>query len=156
MEITLTTFCLFALFLTAAAIIDIKYLFVPDLIHLGILILALASSFENPHPAIGSRILGCFCVGGLMLFVSVMTGGGIGGGDIKLMAASGLLLGFSNTVLALLLAYLMAGLRFAVPFFTGKIDGKTEIPMIPYFAVSLLLSAAFGDAVITWYLHLFT
>lgn len=156
MEINALIFYPFALLLLVASVIDLKYRYVPDWVHLGILVLFACSLF-CPPPALspGSRFLGALTTGGIMLLVSLLTRGGIGGGDIKLMAASGLLLGFPGAFLAMLMAYLIAGLCFLIPLLTGKLDKKAEIPMIPFFAASLLLSAAFGNRILFWYLRLF-
>lgn len=146
---------LLAIVLLAAAVIDIRTMYVPDAVHLCILGLAIISLLTKHGPTLASRICGSLPIGGAMLLVSILTKGGIGGGDIKLMAASGLLLGFSRNLLAFFLAYLAAGLWYAVPMFLGKLDRRREIPMIPYFAASILISCLFGDSIIRWYLHFF-
>lgn len=150
MEIILLTILL----ITAAAI-DIRSMYVPDHVHLCILALASLSLISGRPPSVSSRICGSILIGGIMLLVSILTKGGIGGGDIKLMAASGLLLGFSRNLLAFILAYLFAGLVYIIPMLTGRISKNTPIPMIPYFAASILISAAFGEPIIHWYMQFF-
>lgn len=143
--------CLFFSSLIAAAGIDFEHTYIPDRIHLIILILALASFLSGSSEPWLSMVLGCLIPSGIMLAVSLLTKGGIGFGDIKLMAASGLLLGLEKNVLAFFLAYLTAGLFHAVPLLRGRISGKDEIPMAPYFAASLILSALFGAEIWSWY-----
>lgn len=144
-----------AVILITAAVIDIRSMYVPDAVHLCILGLAVCSLPTKQGPALTSRVCGFFAIGGAMLLVSILTKGGIGGGDIKLMAVSGLLLGFQRNLLAFLLAYLTAGLLYALPMFMGKIDRRRLIPMVPYFAASILVSYLFGDNIINWYLRFF-
>ena len=146
---------LLAAVLITAAVIDIRTMVVPDVVHLCILGLALVSLFTENGPPLASRVCASLTIGGAMLLVSILTKGGIGGGDIKLMASSGLLLGLPRNLLALILAYITAGLFYAVPLFLGKIDRNRQVPMIPYFAAAILVSYLFGDRIISWYLQFF-
>jgi len=159
MEITsltpLITFLLLTAVLTAAAVIDIRTMYVPDTIHLCIVGLAVFSLFTEHGPTLASRICGSLAIGGAMLLVSILTNGGIGGGDIKLLAASGLLLGFPKNLLAFILAYVTAGLIYAIPMLFHRIERNRQIPMIPYFAASILISYLFGERIIGWYLQFF-
>lgn len=173
MEINFALLILYAAVLITASVIDMRHLYVPDRIHLCILALALCAYGMGETCGLSEvfgRIFGfagaaetvnfvemifpflsCLIPAGILLLVSLLTRGGIGGGDIKLIAASGLLLGFKKTFLAVLLTYLLAGMLHLVPLLTGKLDRKAEIPMVPYFTVALLLSAAFGNRIISVY-----
>lgn len=155
MEITsltsIITFLLLAAVLTVAAVIDIRTMYVPDTIHLCIVGLAVFSLFTEHGPTLASRVCGSLAIGGAMLLVSILTNGGIGGGDLKLLAASGLLLGFPKN----LLAYVTAGLIYAIPMLFHRIERNRQIPMIPYFAASILISYLFGERIIGWYLQFF-
>lgn len=172
MELNSAILILYAAVLITASVIDIKSLYVPDRIHLCILALAvcaygmgetcgLSKVFGRIFGMAGAktldssemilRFLSCLIPAGILLLVSLLTHGGIGGGDIKLMAASGVLLGFEKAFLALLLTYLLAGILHLVPLLTGRLDRKAEIPMIPYFTAALLISAAFGSRIISAY-----
>lgn len=153
--ISILLLILLAVVLVTAAVIDLRTMYVPDWVPGFILGLALISLFTEHGPTLTSRVCGSLVIGGAMLLVSILTKGGIGGGDIKLMAASGLLLGFSHNLLAFILAYLTAGLMYAIPLLTGRLDRHKEIPMIPYFAASILVSCLFGDGIINWYLKFF-
>ena len=71
-----------------------------------------------------SRIIGLFAVSGLFLIIGLVTGGrAMGGGDIKLMAAVGFVLGWKAVIIALFMAAL-----FGVLFTIGrKIFCKKEM-----------------------------
>lgn len=146
--------CLFFSCLIAAAAIDLEFTYVPDRIQLLIVLLAGISCFLTARVNLQDRVLGSMLPAGIMLAVSILTKGGIGGGDIKLIAATGLLLGFWRNMLAFLLAYLLAGLIYIIPLITGYINGKDEIPMVPFFAASLILSALFGGEILSWYFQI--
>ncbi|HPE15855.1 MAG TPA: prepilin peptidase, partial [Oscillospiraceae bacterium] len=96
--------CLYGSVLIAAAFIDREHGIIPDRLHVVILLLAAASWFAGPTVTLMDRLIGALGLGAAMLLVSLFTGGGIGGGDIKLLAASGLLLGWKLTVPAFFLA----------------------------------------------------
>ena len=89
-----------------------------------------------------------------MLAISVISHGGIGGGDIKLLAASGLFLGFSRNLSGFFLAYILAGLFYLIPFIHGTVNRKSAVPMAPFFAVSLIFTGLWGEPLLSWYFQL--
>ena len=147
--------CLYGSVLICAWFIDKDETYIPDRFHIIIIALAAASLFTGPVVGIKSRLLGAAIVGGIMFVISFVTGGGIGGGDIKLMAASGLLLGAKLVVPAFFLAYIIAAVRWVTPYAAKKIPKGFEVPMAPSFAVSLMIMSLAGDSLINMYLSLF-
>lgn len=146
--------CLLGSVLLMAAVIDGKWLYVPDRVPLIILLLAIASLCASRLPLLGNRLAAAGFVGGFMLFLAVLTDGGIGGGDIKLMAASCLYLGFSRGVAAFFFSYVLAALWYIVPMLRGRLDRKDCIPMVPFFAVSIMMFTLWGTQITDWYLKL--
>ncbi len=98
---------------------------------------------------------GFFLAGGFLAFVNLLSRGGVGWGDVKLLAASGLLLGAAPAMTALLMGYVIAGLWYAVPLMRGKISRKTQIPMAPFFAVSLMICGLWFCPLFLWYMGFF-
>ena len=74
---------------------------------------------------------------------------GLGLGDVKLMAAVGLYLGWERTLLAIFLAC-VAGLVLAVP--VQRLKGSREIPFGPWLALGSLLALFAGDRLLSWYI----
>ena len=97
------------------------------------------------------HIAGFVCVSVLLLLVYFLThGAGIGGGDIKLMAATGLLLGFRDNFIGFFFGCLYGCVIHLVRMrFFG---GKSRFAMGPYLAVGLLTAIWFGDKITDWYL----
>ncbi len=153
-------FCLFSAALILAAGIDRKYLYIPDRIPAFIAVLALISAVcgsrvSDPYsPALTSRLFGSGVISLFMLAISVISHGGIGGGDIKLLAASGLFLGFSRNLSGFFLAYILAGLFYLIPFIHGTVNRKSAVPMAPFFAVSLIFTGLWGEPLLSWYFQL--
>lgn len=146
--------CLLGSVLLLAAVIDGKWLYVPDRVPLIILLLSNVSLYASRLPLLGNRLAAAGFVGGFMLFLAVLTDGGIGGGDIKLMTAGCLYLGFSRGVAAFFFSYVLAALWYIVPMIRGKLDRKDCIPMAPFFAASIMVFTLWGKPMIDWYLKL--
>lgn len=147
--------CLFGSLLTVGAWIDARHMYIPDGISLSILILAAASLMTLPRPDILSRMAGAVMCGGFLAVLRMLTKGGIGLGDVKLMASSGLLLGVKAGMAALLAAYVLAGLWCLIPLIRGRVNGRTRIPMVPFFAISLIAFGLWYREIMTWYMGLF-
>ena len=147
--------CAFASLLTVAAWIDARYLYIPDGIHILILLLGLASIILYRRPGILERMAGSFICGGFLEILRILTRGGVGGGDVKLLASSGFLLGARAGIASVFMAYVIAGLWYLIPLLRGRVNGKTSAPMAPFFGLSLMVCGLWYSEIITWYLGLF-
>lgn len=97
-------------------------------------------------------VLGALCVSVPFLFLWVATRGeGLGLGDVKLMAGSGLLLGWQRTLLAVLAASVLGSVLHLARMRRGA---PRRLAFGPYLAAGVWLAALFGDAIIAWYLSL--
>ena len=74
----------------------------------------------------------------------------IGGGDVKLMAATGLLLGWKNNVLAFFLGCIIGSVIHIARMKISKEDHV--LAMGPYLAVGVMIAALWGNEMISWYL----
>lgn len=81
--------------------------------------------------------------GGLFLLVYLVSRGGLSGGDVKLMAASGLYLGFQKVMQAMLYGSILAALTGGGLILMRKIGRKDTIPLIPFLYAGILLSTFF-------------
>lgn len=98
---------------------------------------------------------GFFGVSGFFYLIYVLTKGrGIGGGDIKLMAASGLLLGIGNSVLAMVIGCIAGSV---IHLGMMRLGGKERMLAFgPYLALGIVAAMLYGEEWIRWYLGLFT
>ena len=142
---------LFSALLTLA-VIDARTMEIPFGINVFIFILGLVRLFTdlNNWPL---YLIGFAAVSGFFLLVYLITGGrGLGGGDIKLMAAAGLLLGWKNILLSLMIAAIVATVVHLIRMAIVK-AGKM-LAFGPYLSIGIFIAFLFGDIVINWYLSL--
>ena len=85
--------------------------------------------------------LGGFLIGGgLFFFVYLVSRKGLGGGDVKFMAASGLYLGFGGVLSAMLLGTMLAAFVGLILIAAKKIGRKDAIPLAPFLYVGILMT----------------
>jgi leader peptidase (prepilin peptidase)/N-methyltransferase len=103
-----------------------------------------------------SKVIGMFAISGLFLIVGLVSGGrAMGGGDVKLMAAAGFVLGWKAVIVSLFIGA-FAGVIFAIG---RKIIAKKEmlgiIPFGPFLAIGIITAAFIGEKVFNMYLDMF-
>jgi len=79
--------------------------------------------------------------GGIFIVVYLISKKGVGGGDVKFMAAAGLYLGLSNTIPAILYGTILAALVGLVLILTHKITKKDSIPLAPFLFIGIAITA---------------
>ena len=78
--------------------------------------------------------------GGLFLLVYLISGKGLGGGDVKFMAVAGLYLGLGATITVILCGTILAALTGTVLILLKKIGRKDAIPLAPFLYTGILLT----------------
>lgn len=91
-----------------------------------------------------SGAVGALMGGGLFLAVYAVSRGGLGGGDVKLMAASGLYLGFSGVLPTMLYGSVLAVLGAGVLLLLKRIGRKDTIPLAPFLYAGMVLTMLIG------------
>lgn len=137
--------------LIPAAAIDLKYKIIPNKLNLAGALLAVPLVFESKD-VFYSSIAGFLAGGGLLLLIAVIFRGGMGGGDIKLAAVLGLLLGWKYLLTALFLAFLSGGIAGLIMLVLKVARWKDPIPFGPYLALGVVVVALAGDKIIRWYI----
>jgi len=122
----------FIVLLTAVSAWDICKRIIPDMLCLCIALTALLDF--TPEKLLG-------LIPSLALLSAALLWGGMGGGDIKLMAASGLVLGFYNGMTALVAGLILLLLFHALCFITQKLRRRTvprAYPLAPFLSIGCL------------------
>lgn len=147
------------LILIVMTMIDYDHQIIPDgltlmLGILGIAYLALIRFPESGFNTILPSALGFLLGGGLFLLIAVVSNGGMGGGDIKLMAVLGLWFGWKHLLLLMMLSF-VSGAIISVLLLAFRIKGRKEaIPFGPFIALAAYLTSLYGNELINWYLNL--
>lgn len=151
LTLSLLTAMPFAALLICITVIDFQHQIIPDGVNMaGAIIGMLALTISDVSAMSG---LGGACLGGaVMLLIAIVSRGGMGGGDIKMMAWLGLLLGWERTLLALFLSFIIGGLGSLLLMLAGIKKRKDFIPFGPFLAVGGFTAYVFGNEILTWYL----
>ena len=146
-------FCICASVLIVISVIDWRTYEIPFGCNIIIGILGIVRVFLNLAHWY-DYVIGFFAVSGLFLIIYWITKGrGIGGGDIKLMAAAGLLLGWQNILRSLMIGSIAGSV---IHLALMKIQGKDRVLAFgPYLAFGIFISMLYGNDIITWYLGMF-
>lgn len=159
-------FLLAIIFITAAIIIifiDIDFKYIPDLLVIIIALLGVTQSvlsaiFDGVNQLYG-HLFGLLFGFTAMLLIRVAgyvfyKKEALGFGDVKLMAASGLFLGFGNILLTMLFASILGAVVELSLLKLGKRKRGEEIPFGPYLIFAMFVTLFLGSDIINWYLSL--
>ena len=148
--------CLFLSALVTIASIDLERQLIPDRITLPGVAVGFLTSFLGTRVSWLESLLGIFAGGAILFAVIVLSGGGMGGGDMKLGAMMGAFLGYKLALLALFLAVIGGGFVALALLSTGIRRRKDPIPFGPFLAIAGAVAILWGEAVLTWYLRAFS
>jgi leader peptidase (prepilin peptidase)/N-methyltransferase len=141
--------------------IDFDFQIIPDVITIpGIFIGLIASSFILPdpfarHSLLGFRdaAIGLISGGGLFYLIAMISRGGMGGGDVKMMAMVGAFTGWKSILLTTFAASLLgSAVGIFLMIFKGK-GRKTKIPFGPFLATGAIITLFYGEELLALYLH---
>jgi leader peptidase (prepilin peptidase)/N-methyltransferase len=141
--------CLAASALIAISVIDYRTMVIPAGLNYTICILGIirmAVDYKN----FANYLLGFVSVA-LFLFIlyTISKGRWIGGGDIKLMAATGLLVGWKLNILAFFLGCIYGSVIHIIRM---RVSHKGHVLALgPYLAGGVMTAILVGDRIISWY-----
>ena len=145
-------YCLMASALLALSVIDFQTYEIPFgfNIFIGILgLVRLVTDFGNWS----DYVLGFLAVSVLLEVILLASKGrAIGGGDVKLMAAAGLLIGWKLILLAFLIGCILGSVIHIIRMKVSR--AEHVLAMGPYLSAGILITALWGQQFIDWYLGL--
>lgn len=143
--------------LLVVALIDLDHQIIPNVITLPGMLVGLGLSVRAlPIPLLlGSSLLasltGLLAGGLLFSAVALISRGGMGGGDIKLIAMIGAFLGWQGAFFTIFVAALAGSLVGVALMLLGKKGRKDKIPFGPYLSLGAIVFTLMGDELIAWY-----
>jgi leader peptidase (prepilin peptidase)/N-methyltransferase len=96
-------------------------------------------------------ILGAILAGGVIAAIILLTRG-MGWGDFEICLMSGLYIGFSNSIVMLMLSFILGAVFGVILILTKKKTRKDYIPFGPYIAMASIITILIGENIIQWYL----
>jgi leader peptidase (prepilin peptidase)/N-methyltransferase len=135
-------------------VLDLRIRLIPDVISLPGLAYALGlAALTERSPTLLQAALGALVGGGLVLLVAIVSRGGMGGGDIKLMAMVGGFLGWKAVILTTFLGSLFGSvIGIGLIALKGRERGSL-IPFGPFLALGTIVSLFFVQEILMWYLY---
>jgi len=139
----LTIFLLFSL-LATIAIIDFDTQYIPPELNILIAVLGVISYWTVGGPGWIERLIGAACISVPLIIIILIIPEGFGGGDIKLMAAAGLFLGWKATLVAFFIGLLFGG-AYGVYVLKTRKKGKDEhFAFGPCLSIGIAIAAYAG------------
>ena len=150
--LTVALYCILFSMLLVLSVIDWRTFTIPNGINLVIFLLGVVRVLTDRGNLI-NYLFGMTAVGGVFLLLHILTRGqGLGMGDVKLVAAAGLLLGLPKMILGITLGSLLGAVIHSVRM---KHGADRKLAFGPYLAAGIWVSALVGGPLINAYLSLF-
>lgn len=138
--------------LIALSVIDFRTYEIPVGFNIFIGCLGIVRLLTDPSSWMDS-LIGLFCISvPLLLIFLVSKGRAIGGGDVKLMAACGFLIGWQKICFAFLVGCILGSLIHSIRMKRSNADHV--LAMGPYLSMGVLLSLFLCDPFVEWYISL--
>lgn len=138
--------------LIVITMIDIDTLEIYDRFQIMLFILALINLMISPLPWI-DHVIGFFIISIPFYIIALLTNG-MGGGDIKLIAIAGFLLGYQATLVTFFISTLTGSIWAIYLMIIKKSGRKTQLPFGPFLCIGIYIAYHYADAIIQTYLNL--
>lgn len=146
-------YCLMTSALIVLTVIDERTGEIPVGINIFLLVLGIAETVLA-HEVWISHIIGMVVVSGFLELIYLLSkGSAIGGGDIKLMAAAGLILGWEKIVLAFFIGCILGSVIHLTRMKLTKADHVLAFG--PYLSAGIFVAAVWGTQLIHFYINTF-
>lgn len=134
---------------------DLLYLEIPDEVMLPSIAVAIIGSFFIGTEVFFSGFLGAaVIVGFFLLQILLSQGRWLGGGDLRIGAFMGFVLGLKLTLVALFMTYLIGSVISVALLMTGKVTRKSMIAFGPFLVLGTLVALFYGNTLLEAYLNM--
>lgn len=156
MSMAALTLFLVSAVLVMITVIDAYTQTIPPVLNIILSVLGLVSILTMPGISVAERVIGFFCISVPMFLIVLLVPGGFGGGDIKMMAASGILLGWKGNLAAFFIGLIIGGVYGAFLLISGKKGRKEHFAFGPCLSIGIFVSAyaGIGMRIVDQYLYM--
>ena len=137
--------------LVAITAIDLQHQIIPDVITLPGIVAGFLANLAGGRVSWLDSLIGVLLGGGVFLVIILVSGGGMGGGDMKLGAMLGAFLGWKVVLVALFVAVVLGGALAIALLTTGMRRRKDAIPFGPFLALGGVIGLFWGERLARWY-----
>ena len=136
--------------------IDLDHRIIPDIITLTGIPMGLVASFALPTIPFKASVLGLLIGGGSLWLVAwaysmIAKRDGMGGGDIKLLAMIGTIIGWKGVIFTVFASSVMGScVGITIMLIKGK-NMKYAIPFGPFLSIGAIAYVFVGAQIIAWY-----
>jgi leader peptidase (prepilin peptidase)/N-methyltransferase len=136
--------------------IDLDHRIIPDIITLPGIPIGLVASFALPTVSFKASIFGLLIGGGSLWLVAwayslIAKRDGMGGGDIKLLAMIGTIIGWQGVIFTVFASSVIGScVGISIMLIKGK-NMKYAIPFGPFLSIGAIAYVFLGSQFITWY-----
>lgn len=134
--------------------IDLDRQIIPNRLVILLLVFALVVQVFWPVQPWGTALIGGLLGGGVFLGLALVSRGGMGGGDIKLVTVLGFWFGWVNLLLMMFLAFFVGGLVGSVLLLTGLKKRKEGIAFGPFLVLASFVVSMWGRPLLDWYFRI--
>ncbi|MEK2644476.1 prepilin peptidase [Bdellovibrio sp. BCCA] len=157
---SLLEYLIFIFGLVVCTFIDLDHMILPDEFTLSGIVIGLVGAALNPHREFLDALFGVLMGGGFLwgmayVYYLLTKQEGMGGGDIKLLAWIGALLGWKAIPFVIMSSAIIGSVIGLIAARKQKAGLKTVIPFGPYLALGAILYLFGGETIALWYLNLF-
>ena len=151
-ELDSIIYCLMASALLVLSVIDWRTYEIPIGINIFILVLGILHIVIDYQNWL-DYVIGFFSISIVLLILFYVSGGrAIGGGDVKLMAAAGVVIGWKLIILAFFIGCIVGSVIHLIRM---KLSGADKVlAMGPYLAVGIMIATLWGEKLISWYVSM--
>jgi leader peptidase (prepilin peptidase)/N-methyltransferase len=90
----------------------------------------------------------------IFFLIAIISRGGMGWGDVKLVALIGLATGFPLVFLAIIMGAILGGIVAVALVIAKKRKRRQTIPFGPFLALAAMITLLWGSNILSWYLGL--
>ena len=134
---------------------DIAYMIIPDKVLVVFAGIFLLERIFIPLTPWWDSLVGGAIGFVLLLVIALVSKGGMGGGDIKLFALIGFVVGTKTLLLSFFFSTLLGAVLGLLGMAFGFVKKGKPIPFGPFIAVGTLIAYYYGDSLISLYLNLY-
>lgn len=132
---------------------DLTYMLIPNKILLFFTVVFLFIRVFIPFDPWWGGIAGAIVGFGIPLLIAIVSKGGMGGGDIKLFALIGFVMGIKGVILAFLFSAFFGAFFGVIGMMLGLVKRCKPIPFGPFIVIGTLVAYFFGDHLLDWYIQ---